>query len=220
MRFHERIDLGESADRAGNRAGGDLLTRSHEPFARARELGVGVGKLKPERSRLGMDTVRAADRRRHLVLEGAAFERGEQGVGVGDQDIGGTHQLHVEAGVEHVRGSHAGMHEAGFRPDDFGKMRQESDDVVLDLGLDCLDASDVELGGFALGPDFLGGVLRDDAEFAHGLGGVRLDLKPDAESRFRRPDRDHVGAGIAGNRHAASPRASAAALRMASILLL
>jgi hypothetical protein len=44
-----------------------------------------------------------------------------------------AHELHIQAGIEHVGGSHAGMHEACFRPDDLGKMRQESDDVVLDL---------------------------------------------------------------------------------------
>ena len=167
-----------------------------------------------------MDAVRAADGRRQFVLEGAALERGEQRVDVGDENVGGAHQLHVEAGVEHVGGGHAGMHEARFRPDDLGQMRQEGDDVVLDLGLDGVDAGDVEFGGFALVPDFLGGVLRNDAELGHGVGGVRLDLEPDAEFGFRRPDRDHVGAGIAGDHHAASPRASAAALRIAAMLAL
>ena len=155
-----------------------------------------------------------------LVLEGAALERGEQLVDVGDQDIGGAHELHVEAGVEHVRRGHAGMHEARFRADDLGQMRQEGDDVVLDLGLDRVDARDVEFGGLALFPDLLGGFLRDDAEFGHGVGGMRLDLEPDAEARLRRPDRGHFGAGIAGDGHAASPRASAAALRIAAMLAL
>ena len=167
-----------------------------------------------------MDAVRAADRRRQLVLEGAALERGEQRVDIGDQDVGGAHQLHVEAGVEHVRRGHAGMHEARFGPDDFGQMRQEGDDVVLDLGLDGVDARDVELGGLALVPDFLGGILRDDAELGHGVGGMRLDLEPDAEFGLRRPDRDHLGAGIARDGHAASPRARAAALRIAAMLAL
>ena len=111
------------------------------------------------------------------------------------------------------------MHEARLGADDFRQMRQEGDNVVLDLGLDGVDAGDVELGGPALVPDLLGGLLRDDAEFGHGVGRVRLDLEPDAEFRFRRPDRDHLGAGVTGD-HAASPRASAAALRIAAILAL
>jgi hypothetical protein len=88
------------------------------------------------------------------------------------------------------------MHVARFRADDFGNMRQEGDDVVLDLGLDGVDAGDVELGGVAFGPDGLCGFLGDDAQFGHGVGGVRLDLEPDAELGFRRPDRNHRGTGI------------------------
>ena len=34
-----------------------------------------------------MDAVRAPDRRGQLVLEGAAFQCGEQGVEIADQDI-------------------------------------------------------------------------------------------------------------------------------------
>ena len=89
------------------------------------------------------------------------------------------------------------MNEASFRPDDFGKVREESDDVVFDLRFDRIDARNVELGGLALFPDFFCGILRDDPELRHGVGGVRLDLEPDAKFGFRRPDGDHLGAGIA-----------------------
>ena len=112
------------------------------------ELGIGLRELQAEGRRLGMDAVRAADGRRHLVLEGAALERGQQRVDVGDQDVGGAHELHGEAGVEHVGRGHALMHEARLRPDDLGEMGQEGDDVVLDLALDRVDARDVE-GGVA-----------------------------------------------------------------------
>ena len=120
-------------------------------------------------------------------------KRSEQRIDIGDQDIGGAHQLHVEAGVEHIRRGHAGMHVARFGADDFRNMGQEGDDVVLDLGLDGVDARDIELGVLALGPDRGGCFLRDDAEFGHGGRRVRLDLEPDAEFGFRRPDRHHVG---------------------------
>ena len=143
--FDARIDLRERADRAGDRAGRDLLARGDEARARARKLGIGLRELQPERGRLGVDAVRAADGRRHLVLERAALERREQRVDVGDQDVGGAHELHVEAGVEHVGRRHARVHEARLRPDDLGEMRQEGDDVVLDLALDRVDARDVEL---------------------------------------------------------------------------
>ena len=102
-----------------------------------------------------MDAVGAADGRRELVLEGAALERGQQLVDIGDQQVGGAHELHVEAGVEHVGRGHALVHEARLRPDDLGEMGQEGDDVVLDLALDLVDARDVEVGVLALGPDRL-----------------------------------------------------------------
>src|SRR5262249_13954830 len=122
-----------------------------------------------------------------------------QCVDVGNQDIGGAYQLHIETGIEHVRGGHARVYEAGLRTDDFREMREEGNDVVLDLRFDRIDACDVEFGSLALVPDFPGGVLWDDAEPGHGVGGVRLDLEPDAEFRFRRPDRGHLGAGVARN---------------------
>ena len=110
------------------------------------------------------------------------------------------------------------MHEARFGADDFGEVREEGNDVVLDLRLDRIDAGNVEFCGLALFPDLLGGILRNDPELGHGIGRVRLDLEPDAEFRFRGPDRGHFRTGIASDCHAASPRASAAALRIAAML--
>ena len=89
------------------------------------------------------------------------------------------------------------MHEARFRADDFGQVCQEGDDVVLHFRFDLVDAGDVEFGGLAFLPDFLRRLLRDDAELGHGVGRMRLDLEPDAELGFRRPDRGHRGAGVA-----------------------
>ena len=91
------------------------------------------------------------------------------------------------------------MHEARLRPDDLGEMGQEGDHVVLDLALDLVDARDVEGRVLALGPDRLRRFLRDDAELGHGVGGMRLDLEPDAIARLRLPDRGDLGAGVAGD---------------------
>ncbi len=164
-----------------------------------------------------MDAVRASDGGRELVLEGAALKRRQEPLHVGDQEIGGALELHIEAGVEHVRGGHALMHEAGLRPHDLGEMGEESDHVVLDLALDRIDAGNVEFGVAALVANGLRGRSRDQAELGHGIGGMRLDLEPDAIARLRVPDLGHVGPGVARD-HAASPRASEAALRIAAIL--
>src|SRR5262249_33279454 len=132
------------------------------------------------------------------------------------------HELHVETGIEHVGRGEPLMHETGIRADDLGEMREECDNVVLDLALDRLDALDVEPRVAALVPKPLGRALRDQVEFGHGVGGMRLDLEPDAEAGLRRPDLRHFRPGIARDHalafHAASPRAISAALRIAAIL--
>ena len=151
-----------------------------------------------------MDAVRAADGERVLVLPGAALKRLHQALDVGDQQIGAARELDREAGVEHVGGGEACMHVARLGADDLGQMGEERDDVVLDLALDRVDARDVELGVLALVPDFLGGFLGHQTELGHGVGGVRLDLEPDAEARFRLPDFCRLGAAVARDHQAAA----------------
>ena len=195
--FDARIDLRECADRAGNGAGRDLLASRFQSLPRAKKFGVGDGELEPERGRLGVDAVRAADGRGVSCVLGARFQRGEELVDIGEQKIGGANELHVEAGVEHVRGRHALMHETRFGADDFGKVREEGNDVVFGFALDLIDPRDVEFGVLALGPDLLRRRFRNHAEFGHGIGGIRLDLEPDAKARLRRPDRRHFGPAVA-----------------------
>ena len=127
-------------------------------------------------------------------------------VDVCDQQVGGAHELHVEAGVEHVGRRHALVDEARLRPDDLGEVGEEGDDVVLDLALDLVDPRDVEHGVLALGPERGRGLLRDDAERGQRIGGVGLDLEPDPEARLRVPDRGHLRAGVAGDHAAVSLR--------------
>ncbi len=116
------------------------------------EGGVVAGELQAEGGGLGMDAVAAADGERVLVLEGAALQRGEQPVEIGQQDVARLLQLHGEAGVEHVRRGHALMQEAGLGPDMLGEIGQEGDDVVLGLALDLVDARDVELAAASRPP--------------------------------------------------------------------
>ena len=140
MLLDARIDVGEGADGAGDGAGGDLGARGDEALAAARELGIGLRQLEAEGGRLGVDAVAAADRDGVLVLEGAALQRGQQRVDVGEQDVGGARQLDAEAGVEHVGRGHALVDEARVGADELGEMGQEGDDVVLGLALDLVDA--------------------------------------------------------------------------------
>src|SRR6202051_1097075 len=85
------LPLGERTDAAENRAGRDLGSRRDQALFGAGELGIGDGEFQPERGRLGVDAVGAADGRRELVFAGAALERFVERFDVGDQKNGGAH---------------------------------------------------------------------------------------------------------------------------------
>src|SRR3546814_8241483 len=97
------------------------------------------------------------------------------------------------------------VHEARGFTDMLGDVGEEGDDVVLHLRLDRVDSVDLER---AFLPDRLCGLPRHHAQLGERIGGVRLDLEPDAEFRLRLPDRDHVRAGIAGNHRSQIGRAT------------
>ena len=199
MRLDPRIDVGEGADRARDRAGGDLLLRRDQALLGALELDVIARELQAEGGRLGVDAMAAADGGRVLVLERAALERRQHPVDVSDQDVGSAGELHRQAGVEHVGRRHALVDEARVRADELGEVGQERDDVVLGHSLDLVDALDVERGRPALFPDGLRRLLRDHADLGQRVAGMRLDLEPDAESRLRRPDVGHLGTRVTGD---------------------
>jgi hypothetical protein len=70
---------------------------------------------------------------------------------------------------------------------------------MLGLAFDLVDPGDVEGGILGLGPDGLGGVFRDHAEFRKCVRGMRFDLEPDLEAGLGLPDRGHFQAGVAGD---------------------
>src|SRR5690606_41780998 len=72
VRFDLGSDVGESADRAAYRAGGDLRERGFEPRAAARELGVGLRQLESDVHRFGWVVVSAAVRRRVFMVQDKA----------------------------------------------------------------------------------------------------------------------------------------------------
>ncbi len=198
--LHPRIDIGEGADRAGDRAGRDVVARRDQPRPGAVELGISESELEPERHRLGMDAVAAADRRRQFVLVGTALEHRHQRLEILDEDLAGLLQLDRQAGVEHVRAGQALMEEARFGADLLGGPGQEGDDVMLHHRFDRIDARDVD--GRLCRPIFAHPgrrFLGNRTELRHRVERVRLDLEPDAISVFRLPDRRHPGPRVAGN---------------------
>ncbi len=97
-----RIDVGEGADGARDGAGADLLAGHDEARLGTVELGIGLGELEAEGRGFGVDAVAAADGGGELVLEGARLERREQAIDVGDEHVGGAHELHGETGIEDI----------------------------------------------------------------------------------------------------------------------
>ena len=140
--FDGGINIGEGADRARDRAGGDLFAGGQKAGLVAVHLGVEAGEGQAHGRRLGVDAVAAADADGILVLEGALLERGEDLVHVGQKDIGGADELDVEGGVEDVGRGHTLMDESGLgRADVFGKVGEEGYHIMFGDGFDFVDAA-------------------------------------------------------------------------------
>jgi len=73
-----------------------------------------------------------------------------------------------------------------------------------EFALDLVDAVDVERRRAAFLPDRAGSLARNHAQFGQRIASVRLDIEPDAEFRFLRPDGNHFGSRIARD-HEARP---------------
>ena len=91
------------------------------------------------------------------------------------------------------------MHEPGLIcADMFGQMGQECDDIVFGDGFDFVNPGHIEvhIAGFPDGCGMCGG---DNPKCCLRVAGVGLNLEPDFEFGFSGPDRNHIGAGIAGD---------------------
>ena len=106
---------------------------------------------------------------------------------------GGLFDLQRLGGVDHVVGSETVVQPTGFRADLFRHGGGEGDDVVLDLGLDLLNAGDVDISVGANGPR---GRVGHDAGLGQDLGGGGFDLQPHAVLVFFTPDPAHGRAGV------------------------
>ena len=196
--------MGERAHRAGRLRHRDLRPSRRQPFAVAGKFGIMPGQFEPERGRLGMDAVAAADGEGELVLERPRLQCRHHRVEIRQQQLGRLGELHRQAGVQHVGAGHSLMHEAAVRPDRIGQPGEEGDHVVTGFTLDLVDAVDVGRPDHFQGrpaplADGASGGGGDQAVPRHALGGQRLDLEPDAVAILGRPDGVHLGSGITGN---------------------
>ena len=197
MFFNARVDIGECANRTGNCAGRDFFACSNQTGAAAFKFCISQCHFNTESDRLSMDTMAAADGDGVFMLKGAGFQRCQQLVEIGEQQIACAHQLYVEAGIENIRRSHALMNETAVRTNKFSQMGEECDDVMFGDGFDFINTGNNKFSRAAFFPNGFCGFFRDNADFSQRITGVSFNLKPDAELGFRRPDGNHFRAGIA-----------------------
>src|SRR5262245_56112166 len=117
--FNARVDLRKCPYRPRDRARCNLFACSDQALTSARKFGVGVSKFEPKGGWLRMNAMRAANGRRQLVLEGPPFECSKQLVDISNENVCRPHELHVEAGIQHIGRGHARMHKPRFWSDDF-----------------------------------------------------------------------------------------------------
>ena len=195
-----RVDIGKCADRARYRARCDFGACRDKARTAPGEFGISLGQFLAKCRGFGVNAVAAANRRRIFVFECAGFDRGQQLVDLCNQQVGRARQLDAERGIEHVGTGHALMHEPRFWADLLRDPVQERDHIVLGHRLDRVDRGDID--HWICGPPIpqrLGRAGWHDAQFGQLVGRVRLDLEPDAITRFCFPDCGHLRAGITGD---------------------
>jgi hypothetical protein len=191
-----RVEVRERADRAADLADGHARPRARQTLAVAARLVEPEREGEPERGRLGVDAVRAADLRRVLEFKRAPPQDFEQRVNFREQQIARVAQQERVGRIHHVRRREAVVDEARRLADVFSERGRERDHVVVGRLLDLIDALDRE-GCLRL--DLFERPRRDrphlGVDFAHG----DLHVQPLLESILLRPERAHLRQCVAWN---------------------
>ena len=191
--FVFRLQVGGVADRPGKLAHPHLLGRQVEALQVAAHLRIPVRQLQAEGNGLGVDAVGAADHRRVLEFEGAAAEHLDHALQAAADDGRSLLDQQRLRRIDHIIGGQAIVQPARLGTDLLGHRRGKGDDVMLDLGLDGLDARELEIALLADGASCR---LRHQSGFGQSLGGGHLNLQPGAELVFIAPDAAHLRARI------------------------
>jgi len=131
-----RIGRGVRADSARELADADPLERPRDALTAAGELEGPTDELQPERRRLGMDAVCAADLEGLAVLVGPRRYRCEGAVEPAEDQRAGFAHLERERGVDHVGGRETVVEPATLLPELLGDGIDESRRVVLERRLE------------------------------------------------------------------------------------
>ena len=203
------LDLGVDrrvlADGAGELADAHAFERARDARARAVELERPDRELQPERRRLGVDAVRAADAERQPVLLRARDDRRERAVEAVEQQRSGLLDLERERGVDDVRRGEAVVEPAAGRPELLGDGVDEGGRVVVQARFELGDALRVTEPSRArrISRNDVG---RDRADLGPTFECGELDLEPARQLSLVRPDACHGRSRVAGDHWIESSR--------------
>ena len=191
------VGRGVRPDRARELADAHPLERARDALPVARELERPAGELQPERRRLGVDAVRAADLERLAVLLGARHDRGERGVDPGEDERPRLADLERERGVDDVGGRQAVVEPAPpLVVELLADGVDERGGVVVERRLDLGDALCARR---RRGGDGGSRVRGNCSKLGPGGGRGLLDREPRRKLPLVRPDAGHGRTGVAGD---------------------
>ena len=185
------------ADGARELADAHSLESARHALATARQLECPAGELQPERRRLGVDAVRAADLQRLTMLLGSCVDRGEGALQTREDQCAGFVHLQRESGVDDVGRGQPVVEPAGaFLAELFGHGVDEGGSVVMKRCFELGHAFGARRG---CAGDEGGGVFGHDSQLGPGRCRGELDLEPRGELPLVRPDPGHGRARVAGD---------------------
>ena len=190
------VGCGVGTDGARELADAHPLERARDPLPGARQFEGPAGELEPERRRLGVHAVRAADLQRLAVLLRPCRNGGEGAVEPGEDEHAGLLDLQRERGVDDVGGGEAVVEPAALLAELLGDGVDEGGRVVVERRLElghALRARRSRLG------DARGCLCRHDSQLGPGRRRCELDLEPGRELPLVRPDPGHGRAGVTGD---------------------
>ena len=193
--LHFRRDVGERADRARELADADVLGGSALKRSRLRvHLVEGERELEPERRRLGVDAVRAADRECGPVLLRPHGQHVDHPVERRADVLVRPQKPEAECRIDDVGGGQPVVHPLPLLTQRLRDGPRESDHVVPRRRFDLVDAVDVERR-FAI--ERLDILFGDDAgHLAPRRTRRQFDVEPRLKLAVLTPEVAHFGAGV------------------------
>ncbi len=201
VRLDVRLQMAVRADRPGDLAGPDLVHGRGEAGAAPIHLEGPSGQLETHGRRLRVDRVGPPHHGGVRFGSGARDQGDDERVGVLKQAHTGCSQLDRQAGVHDVAAGQTQVQVAALRPDRFGHLRDEGDDVVVRRPLDLGDPLDIHRRPRLEGRE---GLARHATAGGLRPGYGEFHPKHRLEAGLLGPDRAHLGQRVATDHGPAS----------------